>query len=94
MQFNNNVTQSGSFKLSVNKSSGISLDELVFRLPSHGFLDVSPSFELLLKFLVFELRSKNLEISCIPLTMRLLKSQVKYEKISSNNFAIDITKLI
>ena len=72
----------------------MSFDELVFRLPSHGFLDVSLSFELLLKSLFFELRSKNLEISCVPLTMILLKSQVKYEKISSNNFAIDITKLI
>ena len=40
MQFNNIVTHSGSFKLSVNKS-GMSLDVLVFNLPSLGFLDAN-----------------------------------------------------
>ena len=47
-----------------------------------------------LNLFFFELRSKNLEISCILLTIILLKSQLKYVKISSNNFEINITKLI
>ena len=45
------MTHSGSFKLSVNNSSGISLDVLVFKLPPLGFLDASPTVELLLKSL-------------------------------------------
>ena len=51
MRFNNIVTHSGSFKLSVSKSSGMSLDVHVFKLPSLGFLDPSTSLELLLKSL-------------------------------------------
>ena len=53
MKFNNIVTHCRSFELSVNKSSAMSLDILVFKLPSLGFLDVSASLELLLKSLFF-----------------------------------------
>ena len=58
IQLNKMLTRLGYFKLLVNTSSGISLNLLVFRLPSFNFLAPFFWFELPLWSRFFEFRSK------------------------------------
>ena len=76
------LTQSGDFKLSVNFSSGISLALRVFRLHSFNFLAPSSWFELPLRSLFYEFRSKYLVIS---VRLRIMPTYINcmQEKITS-----------